>query len=126
MKRYLPILSLILVLVLTAISGAIHGRMSNRWGPPQDSRAAAEKLQDLPVQFGSWRLQSSDELSDFIEDTLQCVGYLLRTYANQETGEVVTVTILLGPPGPISVHTPEICFSSRAYEIREERQKVTI
>jgi hypothetical protein len=32
----------------------------------------------------------------------------------------------LGPPGPISVHTPEICYSSRDFKIGGERRAVTI
>ena len=33
---------------------------------------------------------------------------------------------MLGPPGPISVHTPEVCYSSRDYDIKEERKRVKI
>lgn len=126
MKQYLPVLSIVLVVGLTLLSGIIHGRMSDRWGPPQDSLAAANKLAEIPDQFGGWKLQISEEISDSVVEMLECAGYINRTYVNQETGESVNVAILLGPPGPISVHTPEICYSSRDYAIVGEPQQVTV
>jgi hypothetical protein len=39
---------------------------------------------------------------------------------------VATVAVLLGPPGPISVHTPEICYSSRDFSISGDRRTVSI
>jgi hypothetical protein len=38
----------------------------------------------------------------------------------------VSVTILLGQPGRISVHTPEICMGSQNYQIQGERQKMAL
>jgi hypothetical protein len=31
--------------------------------------------------------------------------------------------VILGPPGQISVHTPEVCFSSQAYTRESKRRK---
>jgi len=126
LKRYAPVLGIILVLVLTSLSGVIQGRMSNRWGPPRDVLAVAEKLNDIPGQFGSWQLESSDEIAQPILTMLECTGYIFRTYVNQETGETVRVSVFSGPSGPMSVHTPEICYSSRDYTTHEERRLVPI
>jgi hypothetical protein len=125
-KRILPISGVILVVVLTVLSGVIQGRMSNRWGPPRAVLAAAEKLDDIPSQFGDWRLTSSDEIIQSTLKMLECTGYILRTYENQATGEAVRMSVLLGPSGPMSVHTPEICYSSRDYTVHEERHQVPI
>ena len=121
-----PISGIILVVVFTVLSGVIQGRMSNRWGPPRDVLAAAEKLDDIPSQIGIWRLTSSDEITQSTLTMLECTGYILRTYENQETGETVRVSVLLGPSGPMSVHTPEICYSSQDYTIHEQRRQVPI
>ena len=40
-----------------------------------------------------------------------------RQYENRKTGEIVTVAVLLGPAGPISVHTPDVCYSSQDYTV---------
>jgi len=125
-KRSALVLGIGLVAASTLLSGAIHGWMSDRWGPPRNALAAAEKLQDIPDRFGNWELQSSDELAESVLTMLECIGYTFRTYVNQETGETVRVGVLLGPSGAMSVHTPEICFSSRDYTVFEERRRVAI
>ena len=126
MKRLQFALAIVLVAGLTIYSGVIHGRMSNRWGPPADTLAAANKLKEIPNEFGDWRLQSSGDLDKTSLEMLQPAGYLVNTYQNRRTGDVVSMTLLLGPPGPISVHTPEVCFGTKNYKSRSERQKVTI
>jgi hypothetical protein len=57
---------------------------------------------------------------------LECNGYVLRQYTNSSTGEVVNLALILGPPGPIAVHTPEVCFSSRAYQPLHERERFSV
>jgi hypothetical protein len=126
MKRQLFPLMVILMTGMTLLSGVLQGRMSHRWGPPPDTVSAASKLKQLPYRFGDWRLLSSDDVGKVALDMLQCVGHVARRYENQKTGEVVSVMLLLGPTGPISVHTPEVCFSSRNYLSRGERQRVAI
>jgi hypothetical protein len=126
MQRCLFSLGIVLVAGMTLLSGILQGRMSNRWGPSPDTVAAADKLKEIPQQFGDWRLQASEELGKEAENQLQPAGYFVRRYQNQKTGDVVSVTLLLGRPGPTSVHTPEICFGSRNYESRSERQQVAI
>jgi hypothetical protein len=126
MKRCLFPLAVVLVAALTIFSGVIHGRMSNRWGPSADLIAAADKLERIPRQFGDWRLKSSEELNPMTRNMLECAGYLVRQYENLQTGDMVNVTLLLGPPGPIAVHTPEICFPAHNYQARNEREAVAI
>ena len=126
MRRFLPALAILLVAGLTLLSGLIQGRMSNRWGPSPDVLAVAKKLKDIPDRVGSWQLKVSDEMDDFTANMLQCAGYILRTYENLDTGESVNMFIILGPPGPISVHTPEVCYDSQGYPIRDPRQRVRI
>lgn len=122
MKQKQYLIAGLLAMGLTVASGAVFGKMSNRWGPPKGSLAAAEKLESFPEEFGNWKLQSSERMSDNVVAELQCSGHISRVYANQESGEVVSVAVILGPPGPIAVHTPEICYSSRAHKILEERK----
>ena len=126
MRRFIPALAIVLVAGLTLLSGLIHGQMSNRWGPSPDVLAVAEKLEEIPDRVGSWQLKNSDKMDDFTANMLQCAGYILRTYENRVTGENVNMFIIVGPPGPISVHTPEVCYDSQGYPIREARQRVTI
>lgn len=117
----------VVVLVgLTLLGGGIHGRMNRRWGASLDVQRVAEQLREFPTDIGPWHMRESEPLSADVEAMLQCVGYVGRQYENRETGEVVSVALLLGPAGPISVHTPEVCYSSRDYTFRQARTRMKL
>ncbi len=123
MKRPSVIAAILLATGLTILSGIMHGRYSNRWGPPAEAIAAAQRFKDVPREFGNWRLKSTQELSDIASKMLQPAGSFIGTFENLLTADVVDVTLLIGPPGNISVHTPEVCFGSKFYQQLGERQK---
>ncbi len=125
------VLSLTAVVALTLVAGVLEGRIRNRWGPSETMRAAAQKLEDVPRQFGGpgndrWQLQSSEPMSDGTKQMLECTGNIVRTYTNPRTGESVSFFVIVGPAGPTAVHTPEICFSSQNYKSSEPRQQIAI
>lgn len=124
MRRLSILLAVGILLGITIASGTIHGRMSNRWGSPRQMREAAGKLRQIPDRFGSWRLRSEETLSDQVVETLECAGYVVRTYVDEQTGKAANVAVLMGPAMPISLHTPEICYSSREFSIRKDGQKI--
>jgi hypothetical protein len=88
-----------------------------------DARQFGQRLSDVPTELGEWQLRESRELDKQIVEILQCADYLHGTYVHRQTGESVNVALVCGPAGPISVHTPEICYSSRGYETREKRER---
>ena len=109
--------------VITGASGLVEGQLSNRWAKPVDLVAAGNKIGNVPEHFGDWDLQIARPLDRTVIDMLQCAGSTQRIYRNQKTGQVVSVLLIVGPPGPTSAHTPEICYSSRDYDLIEERHK---
>ncbi|MFZ1936724.1 MAG: exosortase-associated EpsI family protein [Thermoguttaceae bacterium] len=126
MKRLQFSLAVLVAVGLTIASGVIHGRMTNRWGVQIDTVAAANRLKEIPNEFGDWQLQAAEELDKGALQQLDPAGYVVRRYQNLQTGDVVNVTVLLGRPGPISVHTPEVCLGMQNYEVVGERRKATI
>lgn len=123
LKQNRVLVTVVAILAVTLFAGALHGHLSQRWGPPVDVLELAHKLDDLPSEIGDWRLQSDDELEPEVQLMLQCAGHVKRSYVNLKTGDLVTVAVLLGPFGPIAVHTPEICYSSRDFEIAKPRER---
>jgi len=107
-------------------TGVLYGHYSQRWGPPIDLVAAGSHLDSFPRQLGKWQLTEELPMGDSALAMLECAGYVNRRYVNQESGETVSVAIIVGPAGPIAVHTPEICYSSRAYELQDQRRSVVI
>jgi len=131
MKQVSFVLCLAVVVALTLAGGVLEGRIRNRWGPSETMRAAAKKLEDVPRHFGvpqndRWQLLSSDTMSDGTIEMLECTGYIVRSYVNKTTGAEVSFFVIVGPAGPIAVHTPEICFSSQDYKTRDNRDHVAI
>ena len=121
---YWPALALGIVFTLSA--GVLYGKYSQRWGPPADLMAAAAQLETLPRQLGNWKLAEESPMEKSSVEMLQCAGYVNRRYINQQSGQAVNVAIIVGPAGPTAVHTPEICFSSRAYEAQGKRQRIVL
>ena len=113
-------------IMLTLVSGAVHGRLGDRWDRPAKLLAAAERLEGLPIAFGEWQMEAAHGLSERTVELLECAGYVHRTYVNRSTGETVNMAILLGPPGPMSVHTPDVCYSSKQFSVREQRRPVQV
>lgn len=126
MRSTLRFLLFLVVLGLTFFSGLLHGRMCGRWGLKPDMAAAAEKLEATPTRFGDWELTHATTLDARIAKLLESAAYLCGTYSNRVSGESVNLFVLLGPPGPVSVHTPDICYASRDFTIVREREQVAV
>lgn len=123
-SRHIALIAL--VLGITLVTGAVQGRLTQRWGPVPDMLLAVRHLEDIPKQLGDWQFLSDERIEESTVRMLSCVGYINRQYVNRKTGRTVWIAIILGSAGPVSVHTPEICYSSRAYEISESRKQVSL
>ncbi len=128
MKVVLPVSAFILVTGITLLSGLIHARMTNRWGPSGELLAVGERLQGVPKQFGNWKMgdSGSGTLSDAEIRQLEPFGFIVRTYVNQTTGQQMGVTVILGPVGPIGAHTPDVCYTGRDWKTYHERKEITV
>ncbi len=122
MKKMPFMLTVILVTGMSVYVGILQGRMCNRWGTPSNINLAADELQNTPERFGDWRMIASHPLDEGSRNMLKCAGYIVRTYENHRTGDAVDVTVILGPTGTISVHTPEVCLSSKNFPSTGPRQ----
>ena len=113
-------------LAVTIATGVVCGHFSQRWGPVPDLLAAGDQLKAMPKQIGSWQLVEDNAMDESIVRMLACSGYVNRKYVDRKSGEDVTVSIVVGPSGPISVHTPEICYSSRDFTPERDPQRVEL
>lgn len=126
MSRSKLILQIAILAAFTFAVGIVHGHISKRWGFRADIAAGAKRLARVPERLGDWRLVSDTQLKADDVKMLQCAGHLNRVYKNERNGQEIRVVVLLGPPGPTSVHRPEICYAARNFQIISERQKWTL
>jgi Protein of unknown function (DUF3485) len=110
--RLIPLLTVVFPVVF---SGFIQGSWTNRWGASGAVATAVSRLPDVPMSVGDWDAQSR-ELTQREITVADLGGYLFRRYVHRKTGAVVTVLLVCGRPGPISVHTPDVCYQGAGYE----------
>lgn len=111
--RILPTL-IAVAMILSA--GIVHGLVSGRWGDPRQLDTALGRLETVPASFGDW---TSEDLT-IPESQLrigEIDGYISRIYRHPD-GRAVNLLIVGGRPGPISVHTPDICFQGAGFRMR--------
>ncbi len=113
MKRSAPLLASLLIV---AAAGVLHALWTDRWGVSPRRQAAARALQNVPLTIGQWDGRSLT-LSERELQIAEADGYVMRDYVNRATGQVVSLLIVCGRPGPISVHPPEVCYRGAGYEL---------
>jgi hypothetical protein len=95
----------------------VHGVWTDRWSTSRElERAAARLGEEMPGDLGPWKAEAI-ELDPGALRAAGAVGHWARVYKHGRTGESVTVLLLCGRPGRISVHRPEHCYRSAGYEM---------
>ncbi|MCI0455471.1 MAG: EpsI family protein [Gemmataceae bacterium] len=122
MTRRLPIL---VGFALLAFSGLVHGLWTGRWEDSQALENAAARVEQVPLTLGGWkgRAQPVDHES-FAQAGAR--GYWMRTYTEERTGEAVTMLLMCGRPGKMSVHTPDLCYRGAGYEVTGDPVRQTV
>jgi len=122
MRRTFPFLAAALIALL---GGVAYGLRTDRWSISGDLQEAAARVADVPLSFGDW--EGHDQKIDRRELAMAgIVGYASRRYENRRDGTAVGVLIVCGRPGPISVHTPDICYAGVGYELAGSPDRVPL
>lgn len=112
MPRALPFLTAI---ALVVASGLVSGLRAQRWRVSEELRASVARLGRVPRNAGAWKGQAC-AMDQRALDAGEISGYLARRYVNRRSGEAVSVLLVCGLPGPIAVHTPDVCFPGSGQE----------
>lgn len=122
MSRKVPFIIGLTVIVL---SGLAHGLWTGRWRSSAELTASVDKLAKVPMEMGDWRGTAMEMDARELKQA-GIIGYVYRRYQNSKTGESVTVFLVSGPPGPISVHSPEVCYPGVGYVQQGTRTETSI
>jgi hypothetical protein len=110
MKRSLPAVAAV---ALVVVSGVVHGFWTGRWTGDRGGAAAA-RLDQVALDLGDWQGRDLD-VDARVRDGLS--GVLYRRYVHRPTGRAVTLYLLCGRPGPVAVHTPDVCYAASGFEV---------
>ncbi len=113
MLRALPMVT---ALSLVVAFGVLEGLWTDRWGTARDPGVAAARLADIPLGVGDWQGEALEmDAQEFAKAEIS--GYAMRRYVNQSTGASLTVLLVCGRPGPVSLHPPDVCYSGAGYDL---------
>lgn len=127
MKLLTYFVSAAVILLGTLLGGWLQGRMITRWGADELLAAAGKRLDSpLPEQVGGWRFIQETKFEPEVVRMLQCPAHVSRVYVHQQTGDTVSIAVIVGPPGPVAVHTPEVCYSAQDYAITSDRAPLKV
>jgi hypothetical protein len=117
MLRLLPAVAALLLVVAFGIA---EGLWTDRWGLSGETAQAAARLAQVPRTVGEWDGQDQ-QMNPRAVAIAELSGYLMRRYVHRRTGQVLSVLLVCGRPGPVSVHPPEVCFSGAGYTLAAPR-----
>lgn len=113
---------ILVCLLLVASLGVVHGVYSDRWGQSGQLEQALAGLPRVPAKFGDW---VGEDVPYDAEDMVRAGirGSVYRRFKNVRTGELVSVLLVCGRGGPISVHTPDVCYAGAGYRLMGTAQQ---
>ena len=122
MLRILPVLS---AFVLLAASGVSHRLWTGSWTVTGEPGLSAARLADVPASIGDW-VGEDQEVDARQLARAEAAGHLARRYVQRRTGAEVSVFIICGRPGPVAVHTPDICYGGLGFRVAEKPAKYKV
>jgi hypothetical protein len=119
MSRLMPVATAVLLLLAY---GLADGYWTDRWSLSRELAEAPARLAAVPLRVGDWEGEES-ELDPRQARQGEIKGSILRRYTNRATGEALSVLLVCGRPGPIAVHSPEVCLGGAGFELQREEER---
>jgi len=110
---------IMMVCVLLGLSGAVrYWRSLQFLNLEKQSRNSPFPLKEIPNILGTWRALEGAEttLDPEIAKIAGSSDHVIRTYADDKSGERVTVLLLYGPAQAVWGHTPEVCYPASGFK----------
>jgi hypothetical protein len=96
-------------------AGLVHGYWTDRWTVNEETRAAAERLNAIPLHVGDWDGEELEVKPGQVAPGV--AGCIQRRYVNRKLGTTVVLALVNGRPGPVATHTPEVCYGASGYQV---------
>ncbi len=105
---------------LIVLTGLVHAYWTSKWSSDTARlKVVLQRLAKLPSQVGPWEGASQEIPAEQLKEG-HISGYRAWTFRNREDGRYLTVFIVCGRPGPISLHTPDWCYAGAGYQMQGE------
>jgi hypothetical protein len=106
------------------IPGLVHGLWTGRWGSSEQLEHFAARLSDVPTVLGDWKGEDlpPDERQNARSELTRS---LTRVYRNRTTGQEIVIFLGCGRPGPVALHTPDVCYVGAGCRLNGPEQRQT-
>lgn len=119
--RALPVIALIIA------GGVLYGLQVDRWHSGSEAlEQAVERLNKVPMVIGSWVGEPLAVEEPGVFERSGVKAYWQRRYIHRGDGSSVDAVLVVGRPGPISVHTPDICFRGSGFAAAGVQRRTSI
>jgi hypothetical protein len=99
---------------LVLAGGYVHGLWTDRWAQQAEPALAFARYEQLPMKIGDWQGEPIENRQGTANDA---AGSMQRRYVHQRTGDAVTIALVCGRPGPVSIHTPDACYGASGFQV---------
>jgi hypothetical protein len=113
MRQLLPALAAI---PLVVAFGVAEGRWSGRWVNDEAVARAAARLQTIPLSFGDW-VGEENSLDSRQVEKAELAGHLMRRYMHKSSGAELSLLLVCGRSGPVSLHPPDVCYGGIGFNL---------
>jgi hypothetical protein len=107
---------------LLVVSGVVNGLWTNRWTVSAAVESATARLAHVPEKVGDWEAHPL-ELDPRQLTVAEVSGHVGRRYVNRHNGQEVSLILLCGRSGPLSVHQPDVCYTGAGYQLAAGPEK---
>src|SRR5262249_42656135 len=109
----------IVALGVLLFAGLAHGLLTQRWQSSDALDAAVQRVATVPLKAGSWEATTVEADVEAFQQA-RALGYWTRRYPRPGVPGSISVILMCGRPGRMSVHTPDICSPGAGYEMVSE------
>ncbi len=110
----LRILPAVVAVAVVVAAGLVHGFWTDRWGIGEAVAEAAANLDRVPRSVGDWQAEPLDGDQGSVPGV---AGQLDLRYVNRKTGDSVSIALVCGRPGPVCIHTPDVCYERSGHKV---------
>src|SRR5437867_1651463 len=123
MTRIVPFIVGLGILVTSEV---FHGTWTDRWRISNEPEASCAKLpkQNEPMIVGDWKGEPTGPIPDQELVIGEIAGYFSQNF--RHNGHEIHVLIVCGRPGPISVHSPEVCLGGEGFALDGPKQRLVV
>jgi hypothetical protein len=101
-------------------SGLLHGYWTERFSPAPETTEAFRRMKTVPLDLGDWHGEELPVKPG--QAGAGVAGAIQRRYVHRTSGKSVAIALVCGRFGPVSIHTPNVCYTASGFVVQQPRR----